>query len=372
MRKIFISCLVIICLAYSSKAQVDTNIFTDFADTVLSYSKNLNKQNDTISIIGVGDIMPGTNYPSVRYLPYKNNCYPLLAQVKHILQDAELTVGNLEGCLSDNAPLVKRCKDSTKCYAFRIPIKYANCLKDAGFDVLTIANNHSGDFGVLGRQTTVNTLDTLNIKHAGWIKYPYTTFVKNNVKYGIASFAPNTGTVSINDMQNAKNIVKKLKQNADIVIVTFHGGAEGRKHQHITRKTETFYGENRGNVYKFARLVIDAGADVVFGHGPHVSRAIDIYKNRFIAYSLGNFCTYGRFNLSGANGIAPIVKIKINKNGEFVSGKIISAKQTGEGGTYLDNEKKAVKIIKTLTETDIPECELKIDNNGYFYKKNNK
>ncbi len=86
---------------------------------------------DTISIIGVGDIMLGTNYPSASYLPPDNNCTPLLAQVKSILQDADLTVGNLEGCFSDNAPLVKRCKDATKCYAFRMPVKYGKYLQNA-------------------------------------------------------------------------------------------------------------------------------------------------------------------------------------------------------------------------------------------------
>lgn len=364
-KAIFFCCLILLITTnnFGVKAQnEDTNKLNLKRDTV----KNIFP--DTISIIGVGDIMLGTNYPSKRYLPPQNNCYPLLENVKNILQNAHLTVGNLEGCFSDTAPLVKRCKDTTKCYAFRMPISYSNCLKDAGFDVLTLANNHSGDFGDLGRQTTVNTLDTLFIIHAGLAKYPYAILQKENVRYGIASFSPNRGTVSIHDTLTAKKIVKKLKKSVDIVIVTFHAGAEGSKHQHITRKNEFFYGENRGNVYQFARIVIDAGADVVFGHGPHVPRAIDLYKNRFIAYSLGNFCTYGRFNLSGPNGIAPIVKINIDKNGVFLDGNILSAKQLGGGGTYLDNDRKAVKIIQMLTKTDIPECPLIINDDGYFYR----
>ncbi len=335
-----------------------------------TYVDSLNiKSKQSVSVIGVGDIMPGTNFPSKSFLPPNNNCYPLLAQVKHILQNANLTVGNLEGCFSENAPLVKRCKDKTKCYAFRIPVKYSECLKDAGFDVLTLANNHSGDFGNLGRETTVKTLNKLKIAHAGLTKYPYTIFTKDSIKYGIASFSPNNGTVSILNLANATRIVKLLKSKADIVIVTFHGGAEGNKHQHITRKTETFYGENRGNVYKFARTVIDAGADIVFGHGPHVSRAIDLYKNRFIAYSLGNFCTYGRFNLKGPNGIAPIIKINVKKNGEFINGQIFSIKQTGEGVTCIDKENNAVKKIKILTLSDIPESPIQIDDDGFIHIK---
>jgi len=317
---------------------------------------------NSISIIGVGDIMPGTNFPSLSYLP--TDCNALFSDVTEWLTDADITVGNLEGCFSDTAPLVKRCKDSTVCYAFRMPVEYGYCLKNNGFDVLTIANNHSGDFGDLGRQTTADLLDSLNIYHAGWIKYPVTTFIKGGVRYGVAAFSPNIGTVSIHDIKNAEKLVDSLSLISDIVIVTFHGGAEGSKHQHITREAEEFYGENRGNVYEFARKMIDAGADVVFGHGPHVSRAIDLYKGRFIAYSLGNFCTYGRFNLKGPNGIAPIVRIEISYKGEFISGNIYSAHQLGSGGTYKDSTLKAAKIIKTLTEIDIPECKLEISEYG--------
>ncbi|KKK93514.1 hypothetical protein LCGC14_2692140, partial [marine sediment metagenome] len=65
----------------------------------------------------------------------------------------------------------------------------------------------------------------------------------------------------------------------------------------MTRESEIYLGYDRGNIYEFAHMVVDAGADVVFGHGPHVTRAAEIYKDRFIIYSLGNFCTYRRFNL---------------------------------------------------------------------------
>lgn len=327
------------------------------------------KSERAISIIGVGDIMLGTSYPSERYLPPGKNCAPLLREVRCILQSADLTVGNLEGCFSNSAPLAKRCKDSTKCYAFRMPERFVFCLKEAGFDVLTIANNHSGDFGDLGRRTTVKLLDSVNIYHAGWIKYPVSVFTKDSVTYGIASFAPNRGTVSIHDTLYAKRLVKELRSKCDIVIATFHGGAEGSKYQHVTRKTERFYGENRGNVYQFAHAVINAGADVVFGHGPHVPRAIELYQNRFIAYSLGNFCTYGRFNLRGVNGLAPIVKIWVNTDGEFIRGEIFSARQPGAIGTVPDRNNTVAKLIKQLTEADFPESQLIIDNSGKITRK---
>lgn len=352
MKYFFIVFYAIVFIASNANAQSNT-------DSII-----IDSTPKSLSIIGVGDIMPGTNFPSEIYLPPNKDCYPLFKDVKGILLSSDLTVGNLEGCFSDTAPLVKRCKDSTKCYAFRMPESFAGCLKDAGFDVLTIANNHSGDFGDLGRKTTVKLLDSLEIHHAGWIRYPISIFDKDSIVYGIAAFAPNKGTVSIYDTIAAKSIVSMLKDTCDIVIATFHGGAEGSKHQHVTRKTEEFYGENRGNVYEFAHSLINGGADIIFGHGPHVPRAIELYNDRFIAYSLGNFCTYGRFNLRGPNALAPIVKVNINLQGEFLSGQIISAKQIGRGVTIIDENNNAAKLIKELIKVDFPESQIFIGEKG--------
>ena len=120
-----------------------------------------------------------------------------------------------------------------------------------------------------------------------------------------------------------------LSDTCDVVIVSFHGGAEGADFQHVPKAMEIFHGENRGDVYNFAHTMIDNGADVVFGHGPHVTRAIEVYQDRFISYSMGNFCTYGRINLAGPNGLAPIVKINVDTTGRFLSGRIIPVTRHG-------------------------------------------
>jgi hypothetical protein len=323
---------------------------------------------DTISIIGVGDMMLGTNYPSDSFLPLDDGKY-LLAPVKDIIDSANIAFGNMEGVILSGEGYVKSCSNPDNCYAFKMPDHYVNYFKEAGFDILGIANNHVGDFGEPGRINTVKMLEQAEIKFAGLTNYPFTTFEKNGVKYGFCAFAPNTGTISINDGQNAIKIVQHLDSICDIVIVSFHGGAEGSGNRHITRSNEIFLGENRGNPYKFARDVIDAGADVVFGQGPHVTRAVDLYKDRFIAYSLGNFATYGRFNLTGVSGVAPIVKVYVNHKGEFLSGQIYSIKQIGEGGPVIDPYKKALKEIISLTFTDIPEAPINIDQNGLINKK---
>lgn len=321
----------------------------------------LPKKADKLLIIGVGDIMMGTNYPK-NYLPPKNK--NLLDSVKHILKEGDITFGNLEGVILDEGGIPKYCKNPKNCYVFRSPEYMAGHLKDAGFNLMSTANNHAGDFGDVGRKNTMRVLDSIGIHHAGSLLKPYSSFELDGVKYGFVAFSPNVGTVSIHDLKGAKNIVQKLDSLNDIVIVSFHGGAEGRNHQHVTRKHEYFYNENRGNVYEFSHMLIDAGADVIFGHGPHVTRAIEIYKERFIAYSLGNFCTYARFNLTGPNSLAPILKIFVDYDGKFLSGKIIPVKQKGSGIPVIDSKKQVIFKIQDLTHIDFPEIKISIDDYG--------
>jgi len=318
---------------------------------------------DTISIIGVGDIMLGTNYPDNSYLPGDSGKH-LLFYVSDILKSADLTFGNLEGVILNDGGTPKKCNNPKACYLFRMPEYLAARLDESGFNVLSVANNHSGDFGNEGRQSTANILKSKNIYFAGFDTIPYTTFKRGEIIYGFAAFAPNKGTASLNDLGKAKEIVAHLDSVSDITIVSFHGGAEGKNHQQVTRETEFFYGENRGNVYEFSHALIDAGADVIFGHGPHVVRSVEVYNNRIIAYSLGNFCTYKRFNLRDVNAYAPILKIDLNSTGEFLGGRIISAIQTGSGIPKIDSEYRAARQIKALTEKDFPESKIFIGDSG--------
>ncbi len=349
----------IITLAASEPIRLSKRV-----EQVIEPSKN--KQPRTISIIGVGDIMLGTNYPSNKYLPV-NKGKNLLKKVNHILRNADLTFGNLEGTILNKGATIKNCKI---CYAFRMPEYLVDNLITAGFDVVSIANNHVRDFGQKGINNTMRVLEENNIYAAGIKdKLESVTFEKNGVKYGFAAFAPNIGTVDITNIPYAKKIVRQLAKTSDIIIVSFHGGAEGRSYQHVPRKIEYIYGENRGNVHKFSHAVIDAGADIVFGHGPHVTRAVEVYKNRFIAYSLGNFCTYGRFNLRGATGIAPIIKVNVNQEGVFQNAKITPIVQIKNKDVRIDKQKRAIKSIRKLTRTDGFYHNISISKNGLITRK---
>lgn len=338
----------------------------------LNVPKNRADENDKKSeftIIGVGDIMLGSNYPSENLLP--ENDTNILLNTKNILQNADITVGNLEGTLFDNGGTPKSCNNPDVCYVFRMPSKYGKYLKEAGFDYLSIANNHSNDFGKIGIKETMKNLDNLGIKYSGIKKIAESIILeRGGKKFGFVSFAPNSTTVNINDYKYVKKLITELKSKTDIVIVMFHGGAEGGEMEHVTRKSEMFHGENRGNVYEFAHFAIDNGADIIFGQGPHVTRAVELYKNKFISYSSGNFATFRKINISGNMGIAPIFKIKVDTNGNFISGEIIPVKQTYKSsGPFVDSEKLAIKKIISLSKSDFPNGNgLSISESGKIYK----
>ena len=351
------------------------SVFSSEAHSAFCYIDNYEIKGDStlriknIVITGVGDIMLGTSFPSAKYLPPHDNPFLLLESVADSLIGSDIIFGNLEGSFLDEGEPVKKCRDTTLCYLFRMPERYISALTASGFDILSLANNHFGDFGMPSRKRTKEILDSVGIKYAGLVEYPWSIFNKDSVLYGFCAFAPNAGTVDINDIDTAVKIVKMLNDTCDIVIVSFHGGAEGADHQNVPRKNEIFHGEDRGDVYKFAHAVIDNGADIVFGQGPHVLRAVEVYKERFISYSLGNFCTYGRFNLAGPNSLAPIVRIKTDTSGKFISGRIIPAFQPWPGGVKYDEGRQAIRKIKALVAADFPDSVVDISENGIITYK---
>ncbi len=317
---------------------------------------------DTLTIIGVGDIMMGTNYPENK-LPPEDGIF-LLRDVEWILRDADVTFGNLEGTLLNEGGTPKKCNDPKLCYAFRTPVHYVRNLVNAGFDLMSLANNHAGDMGDEGRESSMHTLLDAGILHAGQLSMKTTILVKDSIKYGLAAFAPNTNCVPLNDLEGARYIIQQLDSLVDVIIVSFHGGAEGAKFEHVPRTHELFHGEDRGDVYNFSHTLIDAGADIVFGHGPHVTRGVEVYNKRFIAYSLGNFCTFRGINVAGINGLAPIIKVFTNAQGEFIKGQITPTIQSHVTGVKIDAENSVIKIIQNLSKKDFPESKIQIDDNG--------
>ncbi len=324
-------------------------------------------------LIAVGDVMPGTEFPDTGYLDPRlsNDAGPeavLGTDLVGILRSGDVVFGNMEGVLWDeDVPPTKSCRDPSLCYVFRSPERYAGLLAQSGFTVMALANNHSGDWGAEGRAATMAALARNEIAYAGLDDADARTAsltLESGVRIGVAAFAPNRGTLNLNDLDAALRVVRSLADEHDVVLVSFHGGAEGSKYTSLPKERETFHGENRGDVYAFAHAVVDAGADVVIGHGPHVPRAVEVYEDRFIAYSLGNFWTYGRFNLTGVNGLAPVVDLVLAADGHLRSARIHSARQEGRGGPKPDPTGGALALIAELTAADLGDVGLVFDPDG--------
>jgi poly-gamma-glutamate capsule biosynthesis protein CapA/YwtB (metallophosphatase superfamily) len=303
-----------------------------------------------ITIAAVGDIMMGSTYPSPILPP--DNGQELFSAVKSELINSDIAIGNLEGPLCDSGKPKKEISDGRN-YAFCTPTHYVKNLTDAGFDVLNLANNHVGDFDTVGIKTTKFILDSAGIKYTG-LRGDIADLIVKGKRVLVVGFSPHRRTNNLLNISKAQKIIADLKRKADIVIVTFHGGNEGIGSLHTKDTFEYFCDDPRGNVVKFSHAVIDSGADLVFGHGPHVPRALEIYKDKLIAYSLGNFCTYGRFWVEGENGFSLILKVNLDTLGNFIAGKIIPLYQEPPGVPMSDSAGRSIKLIKDLSQTDFP------------------
>ncbi|MFN7147235.1 MAG: CapA family protein, partial [Myxococcota bacterium] len=314
----------------------------------------------TIRLRAVGDLMIGTAFPE-GFLPPDAGAGTFTA-VADLLKDADVTFGNLEGPLCDlDAPSLKCKPDSApgSCYAFRTPTSYMRWYKDAGFDVMSTANNHAVDFGEECRLQTEKALDGAAIRYSG---RPGTVarWEQNGLSIALIGFHTSPSGHWLNDHDTAVALVKGLAAENDLVIVSFHGGAEGGKATRVPVGRETFYGEDRGDLRVFTHAVIDAGADLVLGHGPHVLRAMEVYKGRLIAYSLGNFATYGRFNLSGPQGLGAILEVQLARDGALAGGRVFGTRQVGEGIPVPDPQNAAADLLRVLGEQDFPGTAVRI------------
>jgi poly-gamma-glutamate capsule biosynthesis protein CapA/YwtB (metallophosphatase superfamily) len=315
---------------------------------------------DTITMSANGDTIMGS-------APNKLPADPahFFDSVKSSLQ-GDLVMGNLEQPITDDTGTSK-CGSPARanCFAFRSPPSYAKYLKAAGYDLMNTANNHSKDFGSAGYANTVSALEGAGLKYTGAEDQITITEVKG-IKVAVIGFSPYAGANNLNDLDHAREIVQKAKGEADLVVVQAHIGAEGSDKNHVKPGSELFFGENRGDPLKFTHAVIDAGADVVFAHGPHVLRGMQFYKGHLIAYSLGNFAGGGK-TLSN-NGILKyggILHVTLTRDGKFVSGKFLSTYLSSTGVPTRDStNEEGRKLVTELSKEDFGSTAAQIGSDG--------
>ncbi len=316
---------------------------------------------NTLRIQATGDVMPHSDYHSELPEADLSHLGPLLKE-----GNPHLVMGNLEGPLTSSTTCSKKLI-AGKSYAFRIPPRYAEILKTLGFNVMTLANNHSTDFGVKGLEESRRLLTQVGILPIGSGKTIDTVTI-NGIPLSLFGISWRQQHLSyLYDENLLLEMIQQEKQKGRVVIISAHGGGEGSKARYIADANETMVGENRGNFYRFCHRAIDSGADLILGHGPHVVRGIKLYKNRLIAFSLGNFLTHGSFNTSGFNQYTLILNLTIDHEGKFQNGNIVPMKQkklgAEKGVPVYDSTFYTIELLQELS-AKIPESGLTISNRG--------
>jgi capsule synthesis protein PGA_cap len=312
------------------------------------------------------------------------------AQVESLFT-GDLMIGNFEGAFSDTLPGGK-CFGRSNCYEFRTPRWMAARLVEAGFTHMNQANNHASDLGLAGRIETSALFDTLGIKHYGvlgeiaidtiraadcgsWAAADTSSDIPRTTHdaprtcstiVALIGFTTYEFAYDLLQIERAKVVVDSMAHLADVVIVTFHGGTEGKTAVRTGTGMERMGGERRGDLRRFARAVIDAGADAVVGHGPHVLRGIEFYNGRPIAYSLGNFVTWHGFNMTGVNALTGVLQLELNGDGTFAAGRFVPLKQQKWVGAVPDRMGAALALVRRLTRLDFPTTGAVIASNGAF------
>lgn len=312
----------------------------------------------TVTIAAVGDTMVGSVYPTRAALPPADG-RRVFERVRDLWCGADLVTGNLEGTVSSDPSAARALGKNS--YRFLMPPESVAIYRDAGFNALCVANNHAMDAGPSARAATLEALDEAGIAHGGSLGQPATVLTTaGGVRVGFVAAAPHMGCFPL-DSEAVGRRVKELKEQegCSLVVVSMHAGAEGEAALHVPGTTEMFLGANRGNVTAFARAVVDAGADLVIGHGPHVPRGMEVYKGRLIAYSLGNFATWGSFNVRGPSGLGLVLQVELREDGTLVGFRIHSTIQDKGSAAWAagiaaepDPDEGARRLVERLSRED--------------------
>ncbi len=309
----------------------------------------------TVTIAAVGDTELG-NTPQ---LPADPTSY--VGALKSALA-APIVFGNLEGTIT-NLTASKCGATSNYCYAYRVPTTYARVYRAAGFTVLNSANNHAYDYLGAGASATTAALHAAGIAQAG---LPGQIAVVHDGATSVAfvDFAPYYNTNNLLNQGAANQLIARGHHLADVVVVYMHAGAEGPGADHVTRSTETFVGENRGNPYAFAHAAIDAGADLVVASGPHVLRGLEWYHGHLIDYSLGDFVNYYNFATVGNLRFSAILHVTLSATGSFRSARFTSLLLNPSGEANVDPSAGAAAFVNQLSREDFGPAAAIIAANG--------
>lgn len=282
-----------------AKAEPFSNLASPLSIKEISSSK--------VSMLFVGDIMLDRDVERSVF-QNSNGYFSFIFNNAEFLNDADITFGNLEGPISDKG------RDAGSSFSFRMDPLCLYGLNNAGFDILSIANNHAGDWGQDALKDTFLRLKRKEIlavgggmdkSEASKVKI----IEKNGIKIGFLGFS-DVGPKWLEAGENKPGIllvggdfmeiIKKAAQQVDYLVVSIHFGEEYQKESNEKQK-------------KIARSAINAGAKIVIGHHPHVIQEIENYDGGVIAYSLGNFIFDQNFSEETMQGA--VLEIVVDEKG---------------------------------------------------------
>jgi hypothetical protein len=307
---------------------------------------------DTTPIVirAVGDIVLGSDFP-VRRLPGAKD-KERMALLRHNFSSADIVIGNLEGVLHDKG-MPRKDTAQKDVYAFRMPQSYAAILRDMGFHVLSLANNHSLDFGHSGLQSTLQALRTEGIQPMGVPGAEMAVVKVRNTSVAFLGYSYVPAFARLDDEARIKEDIRHARSAANLVVVTVHGG-KGAEAQGAPAGDEYYRGEYRGDLRKFAYLAVDAGASAVFGHGPHVVRPYETYQGKPIFYSLGNFIGYDSLlSTRGKLASSIIAEVRFSPKGKLLGTGVIPLKLDHAGIPLVDYSATTLQTLDGLLDEEL-------------------
>lgn len=344
-------------LYYTSTPQEPQTVNEE--QTVLPSSNNAPApQSEEVSLVAVGDISYSR---AVERMVKKNNntLYPFL-KVQDYFESADVVFGNLETPITPGATI----PDFNM--MFRSNPGTEQALKEVGFSIVSLANNHTPNFGAKGLSDTFKYLDEAGIKYVGagenaqraneaiiveekGIKFAFLAYNDNDVVPPSYQAGENRAGTAFMDTQTMVQAVREAKPKADYVIVSMHSGNE-------------YVAKPNDSQVNFAHAAIDAGADLIIGHHPHVVQTMEKYKGKFIFYSLGNFVFDQPQMEQTKQGLA--VKINFSKD-EIQRISFLPVYTENIGQPRVAKASEAEKILQRLEYT----LETR---NAYFWNEESK
>jgi len=281
----------------------------------------------------------------------------LLAPLEPLVADADVVLVNVEGAIGEGPAPAKCRPGSQRCYAFRQDPSAARALRNLAPHaavVGNVANNHAMDAGAPGLVQTAQHLSRAGVHVVGLDTLPTLIPLPAGDTLAVLGFSVFSAGPDARDLTAVARHVRRAARHHARVVVSMHVGAEGVGAQRTSAVTERFAGEDRGNPVAIAHTAIDAGADLVIGHGPHVLRAVEWRGAGLVAYSLGNLLTYGPFSRVPPLDRGTLLCAVLEPYGGIAQADLRATHQVAPGRAYPDTSHAAFSLVDSLGALDFP------------------